>query len=153
MSQSLSQIYVHLVYGTKNRFPFLKDDIRNRMHAYKAGTLKKYESPAIVINSVEDHVHILFRLSKNHALSKIVEEIKKQSSKWIKGIEGGSSKFAWQGGYGAFSVSSSKVEVVKQYIEKQREHHKKKSFREEVEDFVKKYDVINYDAKYFWDKD
>lgn len=151
MSQSLSQMYVHLIYGTKNKLPFLKNEIRDRMHAYKAGTLKKYESSAIVINSVEDHVHILFRLSKNYALAKVVEEIKKQSSKWMKQIEGGDSNFAWQDGYAAFSVSPSKLEVVKRYIENQAEHHKKVGFKEEVEEFMKKQGVVHYDAKFFWE--
>lgn len=151
MSQSLSQMYVHLIYGTKNKLPFLKNEIRDRMHAYKAGTLKKYESSAIVINSVEDHVHILFRLSKNYALAKVVEEIKKHSSKWMKQIEGGDSNFAWQDGYAAFSVSPSKLEVVKRYIENQAEHHKKVGFKEEVEEFMKKQGVVHYDAKFFWE--
>ncbi len=151
MSQSLSQMYVHLIYGTKNKFPFLKNEIRDRMHAYKAGTLKKYESSAIVINSVEDHVHIMFRLSKNYALAKVVEEIKKQSSKWMKQIEGGDSNFAWQDGYAAFSVSPSKLEVVKRYIQNQAEHHKKVGFKEEVEEFMKKQGVVHYDAKFFWE--
>lgn len=151
MGQSLSQLYVHLTYGTKNRFPFITPDIEKQLHAYIAGTLKKYESPAIIINSVPDHIHILFRLSKNYALAKIVEEIKKQSSKWVKEIEHGNSQFCWQIGYGAFSVSSSKVYVVKKYIENQKAHHQQKTFQEEIEEFIRQFDVIEYDAKYFWD--
>ena len=151
MGQSLSQMYIHLVFGTKGRNPYLTPAIEKRVHAYMAGTLKEYESPALIINSVPDHVHILFRLSKNYALAKVVEEVKKESSKWIKTIEGGTNLFKWQIGYGAFSVSSSKLEVVKRYIENQKEHHGYKTFQEEVEQFVKEYDIIEYDPKYFWD--
>ena len=97
MGQSLSQMYVHLIFGTKNRQPFITDDIRPNLHAYMAGILKNKESPALRINSVADHIHILFRLSKNHSLAKVVEEVKKHSSKWMKteGIHG----FTWQIGY------------------------------------------------------
>ena len=150
MSQSLSKLYVHLTFGTKNRYPFIKKSVRDSLHAYLAGTLKDYESPAIIINSVEDHVHILFRLSKNSALARIIEEVKKQSSIWIKDKDITLSKFSWQGGYGAFSVSSSKLETVKQYIVAQEDHHRKISYQEEVEEFIKKYDIIEYDPKYFW---
>ncbi len=112
--------------------------------------MKNYESPAIIINSVSDHLHVLFRLSKNYSLAKVVEEVKKQSSKWVKEIEDGNLKFSWQAGYGAFSASSSKLETVKQYIVNQKDHHKKISYHEEVEEFFKQYDLIEYDASYFW---
>jgi len=149
MGQSLSQLYVHLVFGTKGRLPLIKEAIEPSLHGYMAGILKNMDSPALKINSVPDHIHILFRLSKNHALSKVVKNVKKDSSKWMKaeGVAG----FTWQIGYGAFSVSASKVEVVSNYILRQKEHHKKQSFREEVEEFVRKYDVIAYDPQYFWD--
>ena len=152
MGQSLSQMYIHLVFGTKGRIGYIHPAIEKRVHSYIAGTLQQYESPALIINSVPDHVHILFRLSKNYALAKIVEEVKKESSKWIKTIEGGTKFFKWQIGYGAFSVSSSKVEVVKHYIENQKEHHKLQSFQDEVEDFIEQYDIIEYDPKYFWNE-
>lgn len=150
MGQSLSRIYVHLTFGTKGRLPFINYHIEGKLHEYLAGTLKKYDSPAIIINSVADHVHILFCLSKNYALAKVIEEIKKGSSKWMKEIENGNAKFSWQIGYGAFLVSSSKIEIVKKYIENQHEHHKIKTYREEVEEFLKEYDVIEYNPVYFW---
>ena len=150
MGQSLSQLYIHLTFGTKFREPFIESECEERLHSYMAGTLKKYESPALIINSVPDHTHILFRLSKNYALAKVVEEVKKQSSKWFKEIEHGNSKFSWQTGYGAFSVSSSKLNVVRKYILNQKEHHRKISYQEEVEEFVRQYDIIEYDPTYFW---
>lgn len=148
MGQSLSQLYVHLTFGTKKRHPFISEHIEPKLHSYVAGILRNTESPALKINSVSDHVHILFRLSKNYALAKVVEEVKKQSSKWLK--EQGITGFTWQIGYGAFSVSSSKVKVVKEYIINQKQHHKTKTYKEEVEEFIKEYDIIEYDEKYFW---
>lgn len=107
------------------------------------------KSPALLINSVSDHSHILFRLSKNYALANVIEQLKKDSSKWIK-EHTSQQKFAWQGGYGAFSVSSSKVGTVEKYILNQKEHHKRISYIEEVEQFFKEYDVIDYNEVYFW---
>jgi putative transposase len=150
MGQSLSQVYIHLTFGTKNRYPFIKQETEERLHAYLAGTLKNYESPSLAINSVPDHVHILFRLSKNYTLAKVVEEIKKQSSKWLKEIGAEYQKFSWQQGYGAFSVSSSKIDVVKKYINNQKEHHRLKTYLEEVETFFREYGATEYDPEYFW---
>jgi len=150
MGQSLAQMYIHLTFGTKNRYPFIGTEIKKRLHSYLSGTLNKYDCPVICINSTADHVHILFRLSKTHTLAKMVEELKKQSSKWIKEIEGGHSKFAWQTGYGAFSVSSSKLNNVIKYIENQEKHHKTKTYLEEVEEFLRQYGLKDYDPSYYW---
>ena len=107
MGQSLSKLYVHLIFGTKKRRPIIKKEFEERLWAYLSGTFKKYGSKAIIINGALDHIHVLFVLSKNIALSKLVEEVKKQSSKWIKEIDKNNQDFAWQIGYAAFSVSSS----------------------------------------------
>ncbi|WP_018342073.1 IS200/IS605 family transposase [Cytophaga aurantiaca] len=149
MGQSLSQMYIHLIFGTKNRYPFISETIEAELHQYIAEILKSYASPALKINSMPDHIHILFRLSKNHTLVKVVEEIKKHSSKWMKskGIDG----FTWQIGYGAFSVSSSNIEVVSNYILNQKEHHKTISFKDEVESFMKKHQLTEYDSVFFWE--
>ena len=151
MGQSLSQMYVHLVFGTKGRKPLIKLECEERLHSYMGGILKNMESPAIIINSVPDHIHILFRLSKNYALAKVVEMVKKESSKWMKTIVNGDRNFTWQIGYGAFSVSSRGLETVKKYIQNQKEHHQVQSFRDEFEEYVLHYDIIEYDPKYFWD--
>lgn len=84
MPQSLSQLYVHLVFATKYRRPLIPEELEPQLHAYMAGILKNYESPALIINSMPDHMHIFFRLSKNYALTKVVEMVKKESSKWMK---------------------------------------------------------------------
>ena len=151
MPQSIAQIYIHLIFGTKDGYPFLNKNIRNRINPYMAAIMNAYDAPALEVNSVSDHVHILFRMSKKYLLPKVIEEVKKQSSKWLKEPEQGLRKFQWQNGYAAFSVSSSKLEVVRKYIKNQEEHHHKMTFREEIEQFMKHYGVEGYDARYFWE--
>jgi len=104
MSQSLANIVVHLVFSTKDRRPLLRDAERGQLHAYITGILNNQDSPLIEINSVPDHIHVLFAQSKNHAPAKIVEQIKTASSGWIKTLDAWYRDFAWQGGYGEFSV-------------------------------------------------
>ncbi len=135
MAQSLSKMLVHLIFSTKGRERLIGDDIRDELHRYSATVLKELDSPAILINSVEDHIHILFSLSKNHSISKIVEETKKATSKWIKGKGSHYSGFYWQNGYGAFSVSQSGVPDVQKYIANQKEHHRQKHSRKNSESF------------------
>jgi len=143
MGQSLCQCYVHLTFSTKSRLPFIKNEIKEELHSYIAGTLKRLQSPAIIINSMPDHVHILFRLSKTSSIAKITEEVKKGSSKWIKTKIAATNgrRFSWQIGYGAFSVSPSQVHTVINYIKNQEKHHRKMNYREEVERFMKKSDT------------
>ena len=148
MGQSLAQIYVHLVFGTKRRANFILPIYEERLHSYMAGIMKNLNSPALIINSVPDHVHILFRLSKNHALSGVLQELKKETSKWLKDVL--EKDFSWQIGYGAFSVSQSGVAAVTEYIRNQKEHHLVASFQEEFEDFVKEYGLLDYDEEFFW---
>ena len=148
MGQSLSQLLVHLTFSTKGRHPFITEEIEPQLHAYIAGILKNKDSPAIRINSVPDHIHILFILSKNHALSKVVEDVKKHSSKWIK--TKGIRNFTWQIGYGAFSISRTHIERIKNYVANQKQHHKVKTYKEEVEEIFNEYDSLEYDKNYFW---
>jgi len=148
--QSLAQVLVHLIFSTKNREPVLADDIRPELHPYMATVLKGVNSPAILINSVEDHAHVLFHLSKNHALCDVIESVKKDSSKWIKTKGRTYRNFHWQSGYGAFSISQSNVAQVVKYIEGQKEHHRRRTFQEEFRAFLKRYRVP-YDERYVWD--
>ena len=150
MPQSLAHILIHLVFSTKDRARLIDDAIRPELHAYLATIFKDNDSPALLINSVEDHVHVLFVLSRTHTLSKVVEEIKKGTSKWIKtkGVKYGT--FAWQNGYGAFSVSESNADSVLKYIAGQKEHHRVKTFEEEFRSFLEKH-RMKYDEKYVWD--
>jgi putative transposase len=148
MPQSLANILIHVISSTKERRPLISDGLRAGLHGYLAGILKNLESQALIINSVADHVHVLCQLSKNLAACKLVEEIKKGSSKWMK--ENGVGEFAWQSGYGVFSVSQSNVDAVPEYIEGQPEHHKKRVFKDEFREFCKRYNVA-LDERYVWD--
>jgi REP element-mobilizing transposase RayT len=150
MSQSLTKNLIHLIYSTKHRAPCLSPAVRSGLFAYKAGILKRWQSPALIIGGVSDHVHLLFCLSKNHALAKVVEEVKKSSSKCLKQQSEEFREFNWQAGYGAFSVSPFNVETVKSYIERQEEHHRRPSFQEEFLDFLKRHGV-EFDERYVWD--
>lgn len=150
MPQSLANILIHLIFSTKERRPLLQDDIRSKLHGYLIGTLDNLGTPSLATNSVSDHVHILFSLSRNHSVSKIVEEIKKSSSAWIKTQGRAYEQFHWQSGYGAFSIGQSQVAVVKKYIANQSEHHRKISFQDEFRRFLEKYQV-KYDERYVWD--
>jgi REP-associated tyrosine transposase len=119
MSQSLVKNLVHLTFSTKGRALLIKDDVRNQLHKYMKGVFREWDCPAIEINSVEDHAHALFCLSKNIAMKKIVEEVKRSSSRWIKSKGIGYRNFYWQAGYGAFSIGQSAVPTVIRYIENQ----------------------------------
>lgn len=120
------------------------------MHAYLATVLKNLKCPAVIINSVGDHIHILFLLHRIVALSNAIEDAKKSSSKWLKTQSPELASFAWQGGFGAFSVSESNVPVVMQYIANQAEHHKKVSFQNELRSFLTKHG-IEFDERYLWE--
>lgn len=152
MSQSLAKVYVHIIFSTKNRTPWLKDsDLRSELFAYMATVLKNdVDSPALIINGVEDHVHVLCRLSRKFAIMDVLKAAKTETSKWIKNQGPGLKDFAWQGGYGIFSVSQSNVEEVKRYITNQEEHHKKMSFKEEFREICRRHGV-EIDERYVWD--
>ena len=150
MSQSLVKNLVHLVFSTKHREPMIPKENRDALFAYQAGIFKQWESPALAIGGMEDHVHVLFALSKNHPLKKLVEEVKKGSSKWMKSDGPRLREFSWQAGYAAFSVSQSSVEAVQRYIERQEEHHGKVSFQDELRALFKRHE-IEFDERYVWD--
>ena len=152
MSQSLANIVVHLVFSTKARRPLLRDEERGELHAYITGVLRNHDSSLIEINSVPDHIHIhiLFAQSKNHAPAMIVEQVKSASSGWIKTLDPWYADFAWQGGYGEFSVSPMHVEAVREYIRNQAEHHKQEDFQTEFRRFCEK-NGKPLDERYAWD--
>ena len=149
MSQSLSKLYIHLIFHTKNNESFIDTDIESELYAYLGGLLKDIKCVPIKINGIENHIHILCIMSKNISLAGLTEDIKRNSSRWIKTKGDKYKNFAWQGGYGGFSVSQSKADVVKHYIENQKEHHKTLSFKEEYIRFLKEYD-IDFNEDYLW---
>jgi putative transposase len=151
MSHSLTKLYAHITFSTKDRYPYLVGkSIREEMHAYIGGVLKKLDSQPIIVGGVGDHVHILGQMSKNHPISNIIGELKRVSSIWIKTKSPDLFRFHWQNGYGAFSIGRSEVDIVERYIRNQEEHHRKKSFKEEFLGFLHEYE-IEYDERYVWD--
>ena len=150
MSQSLTQLYLHIVFSTKNHVPFLKPFIRKELYNYFGGILNNVECSPIKIGGIDDHVHILCHLSKKMTTIKLLEEIKKSSSKWIKSKGEEFEKFHWQDGYGAFTVSPSGVDNISLYIDNQEEHHSHKRFKDEYIALLK-INNTNYDERYLWD--
>jgi REP element-mobilizing transposase RayT len=149
MAQSLARNVIHLIFSTKNRAPLLQTTIRSELNGYMAGIFTNWESPAIIIGSVADHMHALFGLSKNHALVKVVEQVKRGSSKWIKTKGKEFARFAWQNGYGAFSVSSSMVNTVSRYIASQEEHHRQVTFQDEFRKYCRRHGV-DFEERFVW---
>lgn len=150
MPQSLAQIYIHSIFSTKHRLPILHDDVRESLHRYAATVLQNIECPPVLINSVDDHVHILHELGRSISISDAIQEVKISTSRWLKSQSPRLSDFAWQSGYGAFSVSCSSVDAVRAYIADQREHHRTTTFKDEFLAFLERHDV-DYDARYVWD--
>ncbi len=151
MAQSLTQIYLHIVFSTKNRAPFLSDpDLRDRTHAYLAGTCQNLGSPSLIVGGVADHVHVLCRLGKTISISVLVRELKRESSKWLKEQSPELALFYWQNGYGAFSISPSHIEKLKVYIANQEAHHRTETFQDEFRRLLKLYE-IEYEERYVWD--
>ena len=151
MSQSLSTVYLHIIFSTKDRRPFLRDDaIRGEVHAYLGGISKQMDCTPVIIGGVEDHVHILAQQSRTATQSDWVKELKRVSSIWIKERDLTLREFRWQSGYGIFSVSVSKLESVKRYISNQEHHHRKITFQEEYREFLKRHS-ISWDERYVWD--
>ena len=150
MSQSLSKILIHVIFSTKLRRSFIHLEIRDELYAYITQISRAHGSQIHAIGGVEDHIHLLLSLPRTVSISQLVEEIKKGSSKWIKTKGKTYQDFSWQSGYGAFSIGQSKLNVVRQYIQNQIEHHKKVSFQDEYRAFLRKYEV-GFDEKYVWD--
>jgi REP element-mobilizing transposase RayT len=149
MAQSLSQLYIHIIFHTKSNGTEIREIDEIELHRYMAGIIKELDSLPVTINGTGNHIHILCSMSKNIALAKLIEEIKRNSSRWIKTKDKYYKDFAWQAGYAGYSVSQSQKETVRQYIEKQKEHHKKQSFKDEYIVFLQNYGV-EYDERYLW---
>ena len=141
MAQSLAQVYIHLVFHTKYNSVTIREEDLPALFAYVDGIIVNKKSMVIQIGGVPNHIHILCTLPRTVSMADFVEDIKKSSSKWIKTLNPYYSQFARQGGYGIFSVSASAVEKVKRYVVNQKEHHCKKTFREEYEAFLQAYNI------------
>ena len=147
MAQSLSKLYIHLIFHIKTKSVLIRDEHKNELYAYIGSIINDNESIPIQINGTNNHIHVLCIMSKNISLAKLIEEIKRHSSRWIKTNDSYYKNFAWQGGYGAFSYSQTHLKNVINYILNQEEHHKKTTFIEEYRNFVKAFEV-EYDERY-----
>ena len=150
MANTYSALYCHLVFSTKNREPWLRNEVEARVWAYLGGIARDNGMTAVQIGGMPDHVHLLMGLPASIAVSKAAQFIKGGSSKWIKGEFPDLRGFAWQDGYGAFTVSKSNLPSVIQYIQDQREHHRVKTFQEEYLAFLDRHGVV-YDKRYVLD--
>jgi REP element-mobilizing transposase RayT len=151
MPQSLAKILVHTVFSTKDRRPFLRDaPLREELHRYLGGILSNLDCQPIIAGGVEDHVHLLCALSRTCAPAEMVKEVKRGSSLWLKTKSSDLADFAWQNGYGIFSIGFSQIEAVRDYIAGQEEHHRKVSFQDEFRQLLRRYE-IEFDERYVWD--
>jgi len=150
MPQSLTKLYAHLVFSTRNRYPFLDTEIRERVHGYLATTIRNLDSPYVVVGGVADHVHVLFDMGKMRAPVAFIEQAKRESSKFVKTLGIRYRDFYWQRGYGMFSVSPTHLKDAEEYVRRQEDHHQKKTFQEEFREFMKRYGM-EFDERYVWD--
>jgi len=148
MPQTLSFNLVHIVFSTKSRLPLIRDDVAADLHAYIAGTARKLNCECFRVGGIADHVHLAIRLNPTVLAAKIVSEVKTSSSVWMK--EHGIPNFAWQRGYGLFSVGPADLDALVQYIDAQKNHHRRRSFQDEMRAFFEKYHVA-FDEQYVWD--
>ncbi|MBR3709735.1 MAG: transposase [Bacteroidales bacterium] len=147
MSQSLSKIYLHIIFHIKTSSPAIKEEHLERVHSYIGQLVNTTGCQTLIVGGVSNHVHIVCQLSKNETVSHLLEEVKRNSSRWIKTIDDRYGHFAWQGGYAAFSISESVLPKTINYVRNQKAHHEKSSFRKEYLDFLKHYKV-EYDERY-----
>lgn len=149
MAQTLVCLRVHVVFSTKDRRPMITPEVEPELYAYMGGTANNFNSPLLAAGGTSNHVHLLISLSKTIALSRLMEEVKKSFSKWIKTKSPELQTFGWQDGYGAFTIGQSQVEALQNYIAGQKERHKKLSFEQELVALLKRYNV-QYDERYIW---
>lgn len=150
MPQSLSKVYTHIAFSTKERRPLITDDVKGRLWAYLGGICKSLECNPVQVGGHHDHVHVLCALSRKITQASLIENLKKSSSRWMKSLGPSLSDFYWQDGYGIFSINPTQTDAVVDYIRNQAEHHKTRSFQDEFRTFLKKYGA-EYDEKYVWD--
>ncbi len=148
MSHTHSNLLSHIVFSTQGHLPLINSEIKSELFAYMGGLVKKLKGKPIIINGMSDHVHMLILLPPNVHLSETMRLVKANSSRWIKERFG--KKFAWQKGFGAFSVSRSNVDAVVRYIQNQEQHHTKFDFKMEFVSLLDK-NHVEYDEKYLWD--
>lgn len=142
MSHSFTKIWIHGILGTKDKQLLIKEEVENDLYKHIRNIFQQqFDTNLRAINGTKDHIHVLFLLNPKYSVKDIFHYVKGESSHWINQNDLIKDKFAWQIGYGAFSISESKVKNVEEYILKQKEHHKKKSYSEEYNNFIEKYSM------------
>jgi len=151
MPQSLAKILIHTVFSTKDRRPLLRErPLREELHRYLGGILAHLDCQPIIVGGVEDHVYLLSALSRTCQPAEMVKEVKRGSSLWLKTKSSDLEDFAWQSGYGIFSIGFSQLESVRNYIAHQEDHHRKASFQDEFRALLRRYE-IGFDEQYVWE--
>ncbi len=150
MPSTYSNLNYHLIFATKERVSCIDAKWSGELHEYIVGIIRGEGGVARAVGGIEDHVHIVLQLKPTHSIPDLVKRIKTSSTKWINERDKTRGRFAWQVGYGVFSVSLSQLRIVVAYVRNQRTHHTKRDFQEEFEQFLKKHAVV-YDEKYLWD--
>jgi putative transposase len=150
MPQSLASLNFHVVFSTKNRQPLIDADIQSRLYEYIGGILRAEKSVLLAAGGMPDHVHLLVSLSRELSIAETLRLVKANSSKWIHNTFPDRKDFAWQVGYGAFSVSFSNIPDVKDYIGHQADHHRTRTFQDEYREFLRRHE-IEWDERYVWD--
>ena len=149
MAKTYTSLFYHLVFSTKNREPWLAPNIERRIWNYLGGVARAHKITPLQIGGVEDHIHALVMARPTIAVFEIARFLKGDSSRWIHQEFSNMAAFGWQDGYGGFSVSKSDVPDVIRYIQNQREHHRRKSFRDEYVELLRQHG-IQYDERYLW---
>jgi REP element-mobilizing transposase RayT len=147
MSDSYTNLIYHIVFSTKDRRPLITPDYEVRLYDYIGGTIRRAGGISLELNGTEDHVHLLAKLRPDRALAEVLRDLKANATGWMHNVFPSLKNFSWQRGYGAFTVSQSNVEEVRQYIARQKEHHQKVSFRDEFIQFLE-VNGIEYDERY-----
>ncbi|WP_428306977.1 IS200/IS605 family transposase [Lacipirellula sp.] len=151
MAQSLSRILIHTIFSTKDRRGALTDrELRAELHAYLGGILANLDCQPLIVGGVADHVHLLSTLARTQTVANVVKETKRAATLWLQRADPVFANFAWQNGYGAFSIGASQVAAVRKYIARQEEHHRQVSFQDEFRTLLTRYDV-EFDERYVWD--
>lgn len=150
MAQSLSGVYIHLIFSTKTRQPLIFPETEKRLHNYLASLATDLKCHPYEINGMPDHVHLLLLLHRTISQSDLAEKLKSNSSRWYKTIDPQHREFAWQGGFGMFSADISTFDRLREYIINQKEHHKVLTFKEEYIKFLN-CAKIKFDDKFLWD--
>lgn len=149
MPHTYSNLWLHLVFGTKDRRPLIAATWRHRLHEYLGGIVRGMDATALEINGSEDHVHLLVRIKPIHRIDYFLRDLKAEATGWLH-KQGLSAVFSWQRGYGAFTVSESQIGNVRRYIASQEEHHRRETFEDEFKALLKAHS-IEFEEKYLWE--